>query len=205
MRKESAVAIAIFVIAASHAGAAIRVTRDGESVHDAELCYYAAAGTENPFAQQFASQKVICSSALPQGLWNVYARQENRFISPRVVLVDSRKTIPDIELRLEPAATIELPAGGIVYLTDTVSVFPGEVVPAERDLLPLLIENRKIRGIGSIVHLKIGENSRFDSFVPQALITWLSIAPADLQAVHIARKPRPPQIVDRFGPRRSAR
>ena len=57
MRKESAVAIAIFVIAASHAGAAIRVTRDGESVHDAELCYYAAAGTENPFAQQFFQKR----------------------------------------------------------------------------------------------------------------------------------------------------
>ncbi|HEY8182476.1 MAG TPA: hypothetical protein VII32_09560, partial [Thermoanaerobaculia bacterium] len=192
MKTRAAVAIAL-LLAASSARATIRITRDGEVVRDAELCYYAAAGTENPFVQQFASSTVKCSSTLPAGLWNIYAREGTRFISPRVVLVDSRQPIPDIELRLEPAAAIELP-GGVIYLTDTVSVFPGPIVPADRDLLPLRVENKKIVGVGPIVRLGAGETRRIDSFSRQALVTWLSIAPADLESLRTARKPRPPRV-----------
>jgi len=192
MRTRAAVVCALLL--ATSAPAAIRVTRDGEVAGDAELCYYAAAGTENPFVQQFASSTVKCSSTLPAGLWNVYARQGTRFISPRVVLVDSRQPIPDIELRLEPAAAIELPSGGAVYLTDTVSVFPGPMVPADRDLLPLRVDNKKIVGVGSIVRLGAGESCRVNSFTRQALVTWLSIAPADLECLRTARKARPPKV-----------
>ena len=195
MKTRAAVATVILVIATSDAAAAIRVTRDGESVHDAEICYYAAAGIDNPFVQQFASSVVTCSPTLPAGLWNVFARQDSRFISAHVVLVDSRKPIPDVELRLEPAATLTLPRSGAAYLTDTVSVFPGTLVPAERDLVPLLVENRKIVGVGSPVRLRAGESKRIAAFESRALVTWVSIAPADLQALRTARKPQPPAVV----------
>ena len=193
VRARAAVACAL-LLAAFSARAAIRVTRDGEVATSAELCYYAAAGTENPFVQQFASSAVKCSATLPAGLWNVFAHESTRFISPRVVLVDSRQPIPDIELRLEPAATIELPPGGAVYLTDTVSLFLGPLVPADHDLLPLRVENKKIVGVGSIVRLRAGENGRLNSFASQALVTWLSITPGDLEALRTARKPRPPKV-----------
>jgi hypothetical protein len=189
-----AVATAVFVISASHAAAAIRVTRDGSPVSGAEFCYYAAAGAENPFIQQFASNVVKCSATLPPGRWNVYAHEGNQFISARVVLSDAR----DAELRLEPAATIGLPAEGGVYLTDTVSFFPGSgeiLVPAERDLLPLLVFNKRIVGVGSIVHPHAGESVRAASFASHALVAWLSIAPADLEALRSARKPRPPSLL----------
>jgi len=194
MRTRAAVAFAL-LLAAFSARAAIRITRDGEIARDAELCYYAAAGAENPFVQLFASSVVKCSATLPAGLWNVYAREGTRFISQRVVLVDARHPIPDIEFHLEPAARIELPPGGAVYLTDTVSLLPSDVVPADRDLLPLLVDHKKIVGVGSIVRLHAGELVRFESFTPQALVTWLSIAPSDLEALRAARKPRPPQVV----------
>jgi hypothetical protein len=194
MKTRAAVAIAL-LLAAFSARAAIRITRDGEIARDAELCYYAAVGTDNPFVQQFSSNMVKCSRTLPAGLWNVYARQGTGLISARVVLIDSRKPNPDIELQLEPAATIELPPGGAIYLTDTVSLFPGPMVPADRDLLPLRVENRIIVGVGSIVHPKAGENVSVGSLASQALVTWLSIAPSDLEALRTARKPRPPQVV----------
>jgi hypothetical protein len=194
MTTRATIAILVLAIVTSRAMGAIRVTRDGEPAPSAQLCYYAVAGTANPFAQQFASGDVRCSATLPAGRWNVYAREADRFISARTVLSDTA----DAELRLEPAATIELPAAGGAYLTDTVSFFPGTgkiLVPAERDVLPLLVEKKKIVGIGSIVHLRAGENIRVDAFTSRALVTWLSIAPADLEALRTARKRQPPNIV----------
>ncbi|HYS52159.1 MAG TPA: hypothetical protein VER58_00160 [Thermoanaerobaculia bacterium] len=194
MKAKVAVATILFVIAGFPATGAMRVTRDGVTVPAAELCYYAAAGTENPFVQQFASNRVNCSPTLPPGRWNVYARQGTQFISARVVLSDT----PDAELRLEPAATIELPRAGGVYLTDTISFFPGAgkiLVPAERDLVPMLVENKKMIGVAPIVHPHAGETIRVSSFASRALVTWLSIAPADLEALRAARKPRPPTIL----------
>ncbi len=194
MTARTAIATLVFVIVTSPAMGAIRVTRNGEPALRAQLCYYAVAGTGNPFAQQFASADVKCSATLQPGHWNVYAREADQFISARTVLSD----VPDAELRLEPAATIELPAAGGAYLTDTVSFFPGTgriLVPAERDVLPLLVDKKKIVGIGPIVHLRAGETKRVDVFTSRALVTWLSIAPADLEALRTARKRRPPNIV----------
>jgi len=194
MTTRATIATLVLAIVTSRAMGAIRVTRDGQPDPRAQLCYYAVAGTENPFAQQFASGDVKCSATLPPGRWNVYAREADRFISARTVLSDTA----DAELRLEPAATIELPAAGGAYLTDTVSFFPGTgkiLVPAERDVLPLLVDKKKIVGIGPIVHLRAGENIRVDAFTSRALVTWLSIAPADLEALRTARKRQPPSIV----------
>jgi hypothetical protein len=182
------------LVVASIASASIRVTRDGVPAPHAELCYYAAAGIGDPFAQQFASGDVKCSAALPPGRWNVYAREGDRFISARVVLSDAG----DAELRLEPAATIELPSAGGAYLTDTVSFFPGNgkiLVPADRDLVPLLVDKKKIAGVGSVLRLKAGEKVRVTLFASRALVTWLKIAPADADALRTARRPRPPAVV----------
>ena len=65
MKTRAAVAVALLLGVSSARASAIRVTRDGEVAHDAELCYYAAAGTENPFVQQLASNTVKCSPTLP--------------------------------------------------------------------------------------------------------------------------------------------
>ena len=187
-------AVAATLLCAASAAANIRVTRDGAPVADSEVCYFAAAGTETPFAQQFASNQVTCSATLPRGLWNVFARQGSHFISGRV------------ELRLEPAATIEFrdipsAANGAAYLTDTLSLFPlprGEsklLVPASRSLLPMLVSNRSIVRIGSPIRIDEGTVGRAEFPPGRSVVTWLSIAPADLIALHAARKPRLPEVI----------
>lgn len=194
------------VAAALPAAAAIRVTRDGAPVPSAEICYFAAVGTETPFVQQFASNSVSCSATLPRGLWNVFARQGSRFISGRVAFVDARVSTPDVELRLEPAATIEFldipsAAYGAAYLTDTLSLFPLPkresklLVPASRSLLPLLVSNRSIVRVGSPIRMDEGSVGRAEFPPGRSVVTWLSIAPADLTALHAARKPRLPEVV----------
>ena len=44
----------VVMINAIPSAAAIQVTRSGEIVPNAEICYYPAAGVDTPFRQQFA-------------------------------------------------------------------------------------------------------------------------------------------------------
>ena len=138
------VTIALSILVAASADAAIRVTVNGEPAVGAEVCGFRAPSAETPFKQLLSSNEIVCG-AMPPALWNVFARRGTSQISARTVLIDARHPLPDVELRLEAAASVAFPKGanGVVYVTDTVSAFPAgadgvALVPAERDLLPLL-------------------------------------------------------------------
>src|SRR3954452_23329382 len=148
------VAIALAILLAASADAAIRVTLNGEPASGAEICGFRAPSAETPFKQLLSSNEIVCGT-LPLGLWNVFARHGTSQISARTVLIDTRIALPDIDLRLEPAASVAFPKGthGVVYVTDSVSAFPAgsdgvALVPAERDLLPLLAHDGAPAGVG---------------------------------------------------------
>src|SRR5258705_10995416 len=110
--------------------AAIRVTINGESAAGAEICGFRAPSAETPFRQLLSSNEIVCGT-LPRGLWNVFARRGTSQISARTVLLDTREPLPDVELRLDAAASVVFaaqPKGthGVVYVTDSVSAFPAD-------------------------------------------------------------------------------
>ncbi|HXH41411.1 MAG TPA: hypothetical protein VNN08_22480 [Thermoanaerobaculia bacterium] len=196
---------ASLIIAAS-ADAAIRVTANGEPAAGAEVCGFRAASAATPFRQLLSANEIVCGAALPPGLWNVFARRGSAQISSRSVLVDTREPLPDVELRLEPAASISfsaLPQGthGVVYVTDSVSAFPAgsdgvALVPAERDLLPLAARDGVPVAVGEPLRLSAGarQAAAFGPSASRAVATWVSIAPADLAALRTARRKQPPQV-----------
>src|SRR5436309_15178568 len=116
--------LALAILIAASADAAIRVTLNGEPASGAEVCGFRAPSSETPFKQLLSSNEIVCG-ALPAGLWNVFARRGTSQISARTVLIDTRLPLPDIELRLDPAASVAFPKGthGVVYVTDSVSAF----------------------------------------------------------------------------------
>src|SRR5438046_4412876 len=120
------ISLAIFMTAS--ADAAIRVTLNGESAAGAEVCGFRAPSAETPFKQLLSSNEIVCGT-LPPGLWNVFARRGTSQISARTVLIDTREPLPDVDLRLEPAASVVFApqakgTHGVVYVTDSVSAFP---------------------------------------------------------------------------------
>ncbi len=202
-------AIAAILIAAS-VNAGIRVTVNGEPAPGAEVCAFRAASAATPFRQLLASNEIVCGvSSLTPGLWNVFARRGSAQISGRTVLVDTRQPLPDIELRLEPAASVSFPAlpkeaYGVVYVTDSVSAFPAgkdgiAVVPADRDLLPLAAHDGAPLAVGEPLRLAAGarQTAVFGPNASGAVATWVSIAPADLAAIRTARRKQPPQVAAR--------
>ena len=120
-------------------------------------------------------------------------------------------TLPDVELRLEPAAFVtfsSLPEGahGVVYVTDSVSAFPARsdgvaMVPAERDLLPLAARNGVPLAVGEPLRLVAGgrQAAVFGPNATHAVATWLSITPTDLEAIRTARRKQPPQVAAKNG------
>jgi hypothetical protein len=196
------VTLIVSILIAASADAAIRVTLNGEPAAGAEVCGFRAASVETPFKQLLASNEIVCGT-LPPGLWNVFARRGTSLISARTALIDTRQPVPDIELRLEPAASVVFAKGanGFVYITDSVSAFPAgadgvALVPAERDLLPLLIHDGAPSAVGEPIRLTTGarQNAAFGPNGSHAIATWLSITPADLAAVRTARRKQPPQV-----------
>lgn len=185
--------------------AAILVTLNGESAREAQLCAFKAGPADTPFHQLLSSSEIVCSAPLAPGLWNLFAKRGNDLISARTLLVDTRRPLPDLELRLEPAATItfaKVPqqAHGVVYLTDTTSVLPADangvaLVPAGRDLLPLLARDGAPIAVGEAVRLDPHE-SKSITLDPnrRAIATWISIAAADAEAVRTVRRKQPPRI-----------
>src|SRR6476659_11140321 len=140
--------------------AVIHVTLNGAPAPDAELCGFRAAGTETPFRQLLASNEIVCGQLSP-GLWNVFARRADKLVSARTVLVDTRKPVPELELRLEPAANVIAP-GAFVYVTETMSAFPAgtdgvALVPADRDILPLRARDGSVVAVGVPLRLAAGE------------------------------------------------
>ena len=198
-------AVAIYLIAGS-ANAAIRVTANGEPATGAEICAFRAESAATPFRQLLASNEIVCAATFPPGLWNVFARRGSTQISARTVLVDTHVPLPDVELRLEPAASVSftaLPKGthGVVYLTDSVSAFPARgdgvaLVPAERDLLPLAARDGLPVAVGEPLRLSADakQAAAFGPAASRGVATWVSIAPADLAALRSARRKQPPQV-----------
>src|SRR4051812_47168611 len=196
------VAVALAILVAATADAAIRVTANRGAAAGAEICGFRAPSAETPFKQLLSSNEIVCGT-LPLGLWNVFARRGTSQISARTVLIDTRVALPDVELRLEPAASVAFPKGthGVVYVTDSVSAFPAgsdgvALVPAERDLLPLLAHDGAPAAVGEPMRLTKGVrgNAVFGPDASRAVATWLSITPADLAAVRAARRKQPPQL-----------
>src|SRR3954447_20089222 len=154
------VAIALAILVAASSDAAIRVTLNGEAASGAEVCGFRAPSAETPFKQLLSSNEIVCGTLAP-GLWNVFARRGTSQISARTVLIDTRRPLPDVELRLEPAASVIFSKGtqGVVYVTDSVSAFPAgadgvALVPAERDLLPLLAHDGAPAAVGEPMRLR---------------------------------------------------
>src|SRR5881227_3732799 len=108
--------IALAILITVSADAAIRVTLNGEPAAGAEVCGFRAPSAETPLKQLLSSNEIVCGT-LPPGLWNVFARRGTAQISARTVLIDTRQPLPDVELRLEPAASVLFAQGthGVVY------------------------------------------------------------------------------------------
>lgn len=184
--------------------AAILVTLNGEPVNDAQICGFKASAADTPFHQLLASDEIVCNTPFSPGLWNVLARRGSDLVSARTVLVDTRQELPDVELRLESAATVtftNVPAKshGVVYLTDTLSAFPAAggtaLVPADRDLVPLLGRDGAPVAIGDSIRLDAhGKKSVALDPASRGIATWVAIAPADLEALRTVRRKQPPQI-----------
>jgi hypothetical protein len=186
--------------------AAVLVSLNGQPVKDAEVCGFKARAADTPFHQLLASSDVVCNAPFAPGLWNVFARRGKELISARTVLVDTKDKQPDVELRLEPAAIVAFAnvperAHGAVYVTDTVSAFPagaaGEaLVPANRELLPLLARDAAPIAVGEGFELEPHTRKAvtLDPATTHAAATWLSIAPADAEALRATRRKQPPQI-----------
>jgi hypothetical protein len=202
------VAVAAVVLAlATSAHAAIRVTVNGEPAPGAEICGFRAASAETPFRQLLASNEIVCGTLQP-GLWNVFARRGATQISAHTMLIDTRtsRPLPDIELRLGPAAIVAfgaLPkeAHGVVYVTDSVSAFPAgadgsAMVPADRDLLPIAARDGAPVAVGEPLRLAAGakQAAAFGPNASRAVATWVSITPSDLAAIRTARRKQPPRI-----------
>src|SRR4051794_3820635 len=196
------VVIALAILVAASADAAIRVTVNGEPASGAGICGFRAPSAETPFKQLLSSNEIACGTLSP-GLWNVFARRGTSQISARTVLIDTRLPPPEVELRLEPAESVAFSKGthGVIYVTDSVSAFPAgsdgvALVPAERDLLPLLARDGAPAAVGEPMRLATGAraNAVFGPDASHAVATWLSITPADLAAVSAARRKQPPQI-----------
>src|SRR3954470_4158665 len=156
------VAIALAILVAASVDAALRVTVNGDPASGAEICGFRAPSAETPFKQLLSSNEIVCGT-LPPGLWNVFARRGTSQISARTVLIDTRLPLPEVELRLDPAASVAFPKGthGVVYVTDSVSAFPAgsdgvALVPAERDLLPLLTHDGAPAAVGEPMRLTHG-------------------------------------------------
>src|SRR3954451_9151605 len=173
------VAVALAILVAATADAAIRVTANGEAASGAEICGFRAPSAETPFKQLLSSNEIVCGT-LPPGLWNVFARRGTSQISARTVLIDTRVALPDIELRLEPAASVVFSQKhGVVYVTDSVSAFPAgsdgvALVPPDRDLLPLLAHDGAPVAVGEPMRLTNGAraNAAFGPDASRAVATW---------------------------------
>ncbi|HEX9162617.1 MAG TPA: carboxypeptidase-like regulatory domain-containing protein, partial [Thermoanaerobaculia bacterium] len=186
----------------------IHVMLNGAPVRDAQICGVRALGIETPFRQLLASNDVVCGDNFPPGLWNVFARRGTSLVSSHTLLVDTRKPMPAIELRLVPAATIRFArpdgAQAFAYDTDTLSAFPAAsdghaLVPAERDVVPLLAKNAQPIAIGEPLHLAANATQSVALSPSRGIATWIAIAPADLDALRITRRKQPPSIAATSG------
>ena len=189
----------------------VRVTMDGQTVSDAELCGFRASRTDTPFHQFLGSDEVVCGRDLAPGVWNVFARRGSAQVSGHIVLIDNRKKLPDIELRLEPAASLLFPqtedgSFGVAYVTDTLSAFPAgsdhvALVPRNRSLVPLLARDGNPLAVGEPVILETGAR-RSVTFGPgssRAVATWLLLPSADAETVRTARRKEVPHVYGTSG------
>lgn len=182
--------------------AAIVVTLNGAPVHDADVCAFKAAATDTPFHEQLASNDVVCSAPMPAGLWNLFAKRGTELVSNRVVFVDARRAQPEIELRLEPAATLTMRGErhAFAYVTETLSAYPANadgvaLVPANRELVPVIADDANPVAIGDVVRLEPHETRTVTiDRTTRSLATWVAISPADEDTLRTARRPQPPRV-----------
>ena len=180
--------------------AAIVVTLNGAAVRDADVCAFQAQDTESPYRQLFASDEVVCNATLAPGLWNVFARRGTELVSARSVLIDTRKTMAGVELRLEPAARLSIGDHAFIYINDTLSALPAihgvALVPADREIVPLLVRDGTPIAIGDPLRLAANATKSIvlDPAKTHAIATWITIAPEFRDAVRTMRRKQPPQI-----------
>jgi hypothetical protein len=149
----------VFLSALPVFGARVSVTLDGKAVDGAEVCRWKAGPTVNPATRFFTSSTVECHASaedVPADS-NVFARSGNALISAG----------PD--LKLVPAAKINatVPSGAalFVYVPRTSFAIPGNVIPADTDVIPVLVKDGKVIVVANRVNVPAGKsvNVAFDA------------------------------------------
>jgi hypothetical protein len=131
-------------------------------VADTEVCRWKAGPATNPITRFFAFPDVEChpaSEKVPAG-WNVMARSGDALISA------------GSDLKLVPAAKINaaVPSGAslFVFVPRTAFAIPGNVIPADTDVIPLLVKDGKIIAIANRVNVPAGKSANVAFDPPRA-------------------------------------
>jgi hypothetical protein len=127
-----------------------------------EVCRWKAGAAANPNTRFFSSSAVECHPAsenVPAD-WNRFAREGDSLISA------------GSDLKLVPAAKINatVPTGAalFVYVPRTSFAIPGNVIPADTDVIPLLIKDGKVIAIGNRVNVPAGKTASVAFDPPRA-------------------------------------
>lgn len=94
------------------------VSKGGERVPGAEVCFFRAGGSANPFERYLFTDEVRCLPAdkviaIPPGYWNYVARHSSRYVSNHPSLIanpELRKSefgYRQVSVRLKPAAHLD--------------------------------------------------------------------------------------------------
>jgi hypothetical protein len=173
-----------------------------------EICRFRAGDAENPFGRWLASQELTCvaassATAVPTGLWNVFARGAGGLSAP--VLVKGGMTPDAASLQAGPAATLvlQLPEGrgGVVYVPRRGIAFPASarmLVPAAEGLWLLIVDKaHAVESIVTIAALDEKSERTVDARIgalPPSILGWVNVAESDREALRNATDAASPQV-----------
>jgi hypothetical protein len=131
-------------------------------IHADEVCRWKAGAAANPITRFFTSSVVECHPATENvpADWNRFAREGDALISA------------GSDLKLIPAAKINatVPSGAslFAYVPRTSFAIPGNVIPADTDVIPLLIKEGKVVAIANRVNVPAGKSANVVFDPPRA-------------------------------------
>jgi hypothetical protein len=180
-----AVVAVLLVVAAANA-ATFRLEFGGARISGGEVCLFDAASLDGPVERLTTFSTVSCQSAdsdvpLPKGIWNLFARHQDGYISRRLLLVRDGR-VEDERRVIELARAKPLQFDGAFAKTETAAVYieeagfvlplvPGErsiLVPTSTTVVPLFMGNHVISRIGPPRVVDAGEGGNLTRPAPAA-------------------------------------
>jgi len=165
---KTSVALVLFLFAFEAHGITFRLERGGEVLSGGEICMFDARTSIDPVARLTTYSNVKCVSAdrdvlLPKGRFNIFARHQEGYVSPSLLLADDGKVKNDVRVielvraeRLQYAAPLEKDETAGVYIESTgvvLPLVPGEtsiLVPDDTSIIPLFMTGGRLERVGPV-------------------------------------------------------